>query len=364
MRQTKLLGLCLTVALAVCAIAAAAASAEPPGFEFLGEKSDTLSSKGGALTLETTKGEVVKCGKMTAAGGVEDSDLLPTFSGCTATILTKTYKCKSPGGNEEEIKGFPLQISLGLINKSKEEVGILLSPEEGAPENPNDLFAAFTCTRSSENVNVKIKGSVIGKITPTNTSVGPTQTTKAFEVKFTKGSEKGEQGIKVFEGETVNKLETETSITEKEGKGYVGSAIEESTELFPEVSTSIILTSWLSRENVGGAGYVGPAGEPACIFTAANQKCKLQFKNITNVTSPPGFVVTVHLVGRVIGDGSGRYRTGTVECVVNLAIDAGSSCTDEVETRAFAAGVQNTYLLQVKDPGGGTSQIMGAALRM
>ncbi len=242
MRHIKLFGPCLTVVLAACAIAAAAASAAEPVFEFSSEtKAETLSSKGGALKLETTKGEEVKCEGMTAAGEIEGAseavDYLPVFKGCTAVIVGTTYECQSAGAGKEEVKGHYLFGRLGYLNKTENKVGIRFEPERGREGNPNNLFAEFECTHATMKVKVSIEGSVIGSITPVEKSVAPGE---HFSVDFEKGEGKGVQKDTHFEGEAASKLETETSITEKEGKGFIGSAIEGSMEMFPKVSTKII----------------------------------------------------------------------------------------------------------------------------
>ena len=238
MRHIKLFGLCLTAALATCAIATAVASAASPSFEFSG-KSDTFSSKGGALKLETTAGEEIKCETTTATGEVEGSsgshtvrDVLQIFKGCTTKILTITYECQSAGAAKKEIKGFGLRGKLGYLTKAENKVGILLSPEEGKEGNPNNLVAEFECTHASEKVKVKVKGSIIGLVTPVEKSVAPGE---HFLVDFSKGSGKGESLDKKFEGEAENILETENTVSKK----FSASALEGSLELFPSVSTKI-----------------------------------------------------------------------------------------------------------------------------
>jgi hypothetical protein len=238
MRHVKLFGLCLAVALAMCAIAVASSSAAVPGFEFSG-KSDTFSSKGGALKLETTAGEEVKCETTTATGEVEGSsgsnkvrDVLPIFKGCTAKIVLTTYECQSAGAAKEEIKGFGLQGKLGYLDKVENKVGILFNPETGKAGNPYNLFAEFECTHASEKVKVKVKGAIIALVTPVEKSVAPGE---HFSVAFSKGSGKGESLDKKFEGGSENILETETTVSKK----FNDSAIEGSIELFPSVSTTI-----------------------------------------------------------------------------------------------------------------------------
>jgi hypothetical protein len=246
MRAMKLIYLC-AVALFVMCVATACASGETPHFEFVGSK--TFSSKSGSLTLETTKSEKVVCKKMTAKGEIkgesgsdEVADLSPVFNECTTTVLLKTYKCHSAGATEEEIKGFALTGRLGEISVSKEEVGILLSPEAGRAGNPSDLFAEFTCTKGAESIEVKVKGSVIGLVKSIGKDIAPGE---SFSVDFSKGAKEGESLDKKFEGEAENELLTKTSLS----KEFVRSAVEGDFEVYPEGETEISIDSphWRSE---------------------------------------------------------------------------------------------------------------------
>jgi hypothetical protein len=238
MRPIKLFGLCLIVALAIGAVASSAASAAEPVFELSGEtKAEALSSKGGALKLETTKGEEIKCEGMTAKGEIESAseviDFLPVFNGCTTTILGKTLECQSTGAGKKEIKVYYLFGRLGYLNKTENKVGLRFEPEPGRENNPNNLFAEFECIRGEIKTKASVKGSIIGLITPVEKPVTPGE---HFLLDFEKGEGQGVQKDTHFEGEVENKLLTATSVS----KGFVGSAIEGSMEIFPGASTKII----------------------------------------------------------------------------------------------------------------------------
>jgi hypothetical protein len=248
MKYFKSLGLCLVAVLALSAVVAATASAEiVPLFLFSGTNK-VFSSKGNGGKLETTKGEEVNCTAETDTGEIEGEkqsrnarDILISYTGCTAKILTKTLKCKSSGAAEEEIKTFDLLGRLGYTNKAEKKVGMLFNPETGKANNPNNLFAAFSCTTTGETDEIKVKGSVIALITPVNKLVDPSE---HFTVTFEKGAKtKGELGEdRKFEGEPENELLTATTITikEKPTAPYIKSAIEGIAEIFPLQSTEIM----------------------------------------------------------------------------------------------------------------------------
>jgi hypothetical protein len=248
MKRIIMVGLCLTSVLVMSAVAVATASATivaTPQFRFA-EGSKDFSSTGGEGTLETTSGEKVVCLKETDSGEIEGAspshrvgDLLISYKECSTTVLGVTKPCKSSGANAEEIKTFDLLGRLGWLEKAKERVGILFNPEKGISGNPNNLFAEFKCFKTSgeaAEVTVKVRGSVIALIEPVNVLIGPKEAKKSFRVTF----EKEVPGKLVatdshFEGEGVNKLETETTTSKK----FIESAAAGTAEIFPLVSTLI-----------------------------------------------------------------------------------------------------------------------------
>jgi hypothetical protein len=237
MKRMMIFGLCLTSAFAMSA-ATASASATTPEFRFA-SGSKEFSSISSAGKIENSNGETLECEKETSTSEIEGTSpsdkvrhIVVSNKGCTVTVLTKTYKCKSPGANEEEIVSFDLLARLGWIDKAKGEVGALVGPEEGRANNPKDLDAELACTKGEESIAIKIRGSGIGRVTPVNKLI-------AFGGSFlgttTKGSSKGEPGIKKFEGLPEDHLETETTISKK----FLETSTEGSGEAFPLVSTEI-----------------------------------------------------------------------------------------------------------------------------
>jgi hypothetical protein len=212
-RFMKVMGLCLVAAFVMSAMAAGTASAAKPEFLFQGSKPD-FSSKSGAGKLETSSGETVSCTADTDRGEVEGAsgskkvtDVLISFTGCTSKILTITYKCQTAGANPEEIKTTDLEGELGYIKKAAPvEVGLLLKPKG------TNLFAEFECVHNTEKIIIKVKGSIIGKITPINKLVDPGEhATLTYE----KGAKTGEPEITKFEGGAKDELLTETTISKK-----------------------------------------------------------------------------------------------------------------------------------------------------
>ena len=142
-----------------------------------------FSSIEGEGKLVTRKGEEVKCkgGRDTGeiTGPKQAKDILISYTGCTAKAAVEEYNCQS-GATTGEIKTFDLLGRLGFINKAKKEVGILFNPETGNAKNPRTLFAEFECVNKKtggKNNFIKVKGSIIGAITPVNTLIEPGGTT-------------------------------------------------------------------------------------------------------------------------------------------------------------------------------------------
>jgi hypothetical protein len=160
--------------LVVSAVAVASASAALPEF---------VPGPGGfpnhftALQLGTgileTRGEIggkkrtVECSHGSTLGFIKsEKDLLVNsivYTGCKSTAFG-AGKCQS-GATEGEIITLPLLGLLGYINKATPTVGILFEPD-GTIEH----FASFNCKTLAGNENLTVKGSVICKLSPVNTT--------------------------------------------------------------------------------------------------------------------------------------------------------------------------------------------------
>jgi hypothetical protein len=219
----KIMGLCLAAAFVMSAVPAGSAMAAAPEFLFT-SSSVTFTSKAGKL--ETSSGEEVNCTSSSGAGEFEGTSpskkitkVTVSYHGCTSKILTNTYKCKTAGANEEEIKTRELEGTIGYINKNTtpREIGLLFQPKGGGN------FAEFECVHSKETVTIRVKGSIIGKITPVNTLVDLFAGGSAL-IDMSKGANKGEPSVNKFEGAAEDELLTESTISKK----FEKSAIEDS----------------------------------------------------------------------------------------------------------------------------------------
>jgi hypothetical protein len=251
MKYLKITGLCLTATLALSAVAANSAFGEKPEFLFpSGGTKRQFSSIEGEGKFVTRKGEDVRCrGGSTSTGEVSGpktaSDILITYTGCTGNVLGEEDNCQT-GTVTGEIKTFDLLGRLGFISKAKKEVGILFNPETGKANNPRNLFAEIECvSKNGARKNyIRIKGSIIGAITPVNTLIEPGGTTEFAEITFKETSGKPE--IKNFENEPVNQFLTLTVVTTKEEvketggeEGWIESGAEGKAKVYPLESMKI-----------------------------------------------------------------------------------------------------------------------------
>lgn len=243
----KIMGLCLAAAFLVSAVAVASASAVGPVFLFSGTAKG-FSSKSGAGTLvqknptSEANGSEVKCTSDTDTGEIEgatDTDkvtnVLVVFSGCTSTVLTETYTCTTSGQAAGVIKTNQLEGQLGYISESEKTVGLVLKPKS-----PATLFAEFECEKAGHKISIKVKGEIIGKITPVNelVSAGGHFTLK-YKYNATKKWVQEPNELKVL-GETKTGLLLESSISNVgEGK-FSLSGIETTDEIFVLQSTEIM----------------------------------------------------------------------------------------------------------------------------
>jgi hypothetical protein len=201
MRHIRFMGLCLAALFAVCAMAAASASAEP---EFLtkavvveGEKIPEAGTLGAAF-LEGASGTKITCTGGTSKGEVTGprttKNNVATFTGCESS----GFKCES-GATEGVIVTKVLEGHLGNVTAT--QPAVRLFPE--ATGRGTEL-AAFSCAGGT--VPVKVKGSVIGALSGaagTNPATGKLQKSgkitfaeaKGIQkyVEFIEGPEKGQK---------------------------------------------------------------------------------------------------------------------------------------------------------------------------
>lgn len=163
MKHVRILGLALVAAFAVAAVAAAVASAVLPEFDGPFPKSfHALGTAEG--TLETTGKNEVKCKTNHVNGEITGPkhDLATIrFLGCTTpNPLGGRLECNTAGEGSGVIATQKLLSLLGYIKRAAPtEVGILIEPAS------TELFAEFVCGGF---ITIKVKGNVVGKITPIN----------------------------------------------------------------------------------------------------------------------------------------------------------------------------------------------------
>lgn len=158
----KTLGLALAAVLALSAVSVASASALP---EFVPSTKQTFTSVSGAGEL-VSGGSTIKCTADTNTGEITGANtvgkVVVKFTKCTVKILF-TFPCKTKNApNAEEIITKPLVGTLGYINKAEKTVGLKLKPEAGEEYTEGEIECAGQ--------NIRVKGAVIGKVTPVNTS--------------------------------------------------------------------------------------------------------------------------------------------------------------------------------------------------
>jgi len=153
MKRFTVLGLCLIAAFALSVLVAASAQAKTEHGEL------HVTSAGGEAHLGTEKGSITSTsnsgeGHLTSATGGTATSL---FFGVEAAA-TKT-KCNSAGEPEGVVKTLLLSEETGWISKPT-EAGVDFKPASGI------YLAEFECGPLA----VKVKGSVIGHVTPLNVS--------------------------------------------------------------------------------------------------------------------------------------------------------------------------------------------------
>jgi hypothetical protein len=141
----------------------------------------TKAGTGSITTSSTTLKWTGEHGEGSLEAPNKVSGIVLTFTG------DKIGGCEvnSPGAAKGEVVSKPLQGELGYISKSIPSVGALFAPVTGAVFGE---IEASACTSA-----LKLKGSVIGRITPLNTEVSTG--TIAF------GTVSGKQEVTKFEGE-------------------------------------------------------------------------------------------------------------------------------------------------------------------
>jgi len=173
----------------------------------------TFTSKSGLSLLVTTSGATVECEADTNTGkltGPTTDEVTVTFTKCKTTIGGMNLVCGTKGAAAGTIVTNLLSSKLGFIKKgAPTEVGDSLSPK--TPK----TFATFECSLGGVTVaTIEVgegagKGgdSVIGKITPLNTSTA----NYTLTFKCATAPPSGVQEFTKFEGGALDVLESSTN---------------------------------------------------------------------------------------------------------------------------------------------------------
>jgi hypothetical protein len=190
MKRFSVFGLCLVVVFAFSALVASSAFAKKESGELV------LTLSGGSAHLGTPKATITSSknhgiGHITTAtsgAGVN------TFEG--VEIEKTGLKCTSAGAASGTVVTKELSEGTGWINKGAGEGGVDFKAASG------EFLAEFACEGG---ISAKVKGSVIGKVTPANTP-GLTTTLSLIPNGTGKANEPGS-----FEGGPADILESELS---------------------------------------------------------------------------------------------------------------------------------------------------------
>jgi hypothetical protein len=213
MKRIRIAGVCLVAAVALCALAAASASAEAPEYgrclkkavaggkgytaskctvagegtkakyEWLpGEAKRKFTTKGGAGKLETVGGKTVTCESESSTGefsatNTKQETTAVRFKGCKAT----GFPCTTEGLKEGELETRELVGEVGIESGTKTDLELRPGP------NAKGLFIAFVC--SSLKVEVRAHPLTGGGIL-VGIKNDTMKTTEALKYKATKGKQK------------------------------------------------------------------------------------------------------------------------------------------------------------------------------
>lgn len=231
MKQLRIAGVAALLGVAVFIIvASASASASKPLFAKGGKFTNSAS---GNAVLKTASNAKVECTGTGGSGEVvpgtkEATDVTVTFTGCKASI---GGKCTSSGKSAGEIVTNTLKATLGY----KPGGGAGASEVLEALEPTGSSFAEFTCDSI---VKVKVTGCVLGVLTPTNTEVGPSDSTTTFALKL-KESSGAEEFREYLAEEGGSAISCHLTTTKLVGEGTEEAGIDDAETITPEVASYV-----------------------------------------------------------------------------------------------------------------------------
>jgi len=156
MKRLSVLGLCFVAAFAFSALVASSAFAKKAEH---GELS--LTSSGGPAHLGTPKATITSTSNAGTANLTSATAGGATSKFFGVEVETTGLKCQSAGQAKGVVETFKLTEETGWISKAKSEAGVDFKPASGL------LLAEFSCEGG---ITAKVRGSVIGHVTPLNTT--------------------------------------------------------------------------------------------------------------------------------------------------------------------------------------------------
>lgn len=182
MRRAREIGLVMTIASALGALTVAAATAVTPEVLHEGKevskKTVKVSGKTTKLYVEVSGNHyLVTCQTATSTGGkikgtTEVENVTAKFKSCKAKENEETKECSvrssSPSGAEGELISKTLKGKLGEVALSEATSGVGLKLEPVSGTTYITLMGSLECLPAE---NSEAKGSLIGEVTPINTSV-------------------------------------------------------------------------------------------------------------------------------------------------------------------------------------------------
>jgi hypothetical protein len=129
-----------------------------------------FTGEGAEPYLETTGKRRITCANADTQGsytGPKTESLTLVLVGCTTKIGGATVVCRSNPVKEGEIEMPELAGELGPITVSEKKAAAV----DLKPKAPLTAFASFTCGESPGTISETLEGSVIARITPTNSMV-------------------------------------------------------------------------------------------------------------------------------------------------------------------------------------------------
>lgn len=189
MRVLRAAALALTMALAICALAATSAMAALVKFSETG----TFEGKAGTYDLEVSNGQTVVCESVTMKGEVTseiEAHALVLFAKCTSKITIVTSTCTSSGATSGSIEIPNLGITLGSDSGTEDLPAVFLQAKNATTGEPEAV--KFSCSALGQEAKLTVTGSSVCL------AKNQSGVKNSVLVECEKGAKSGEQRDKFF----------------------------------------------------------------------------------------------------------------------------------------------------------------------